>query len=103
MIGISDFAQSELGDVVYTEVPEVGSTVTRGEPFAAVESVKSASDIYSPVSGEVLEVNEVLEENPALVNDDAEGASYFAKIRLTNMAELDDMMDTKAYETHCDA
>ena len=96
VIGISDFAQSELGDVVYTEVPEVGSTVTRGEPFAA-------SDIYSPVSGEVLEVNEVLEENPALVNDDAEGAGYFAKIRLTNMAELDDMMDTKAYETHCDA
>ena len=97
-IGISNHAQEQLGDVVFVEVPEVGRKVTAGEAAAVVESVKAASDVYAPVSGEVTEANGDLAANPALVNEDAEGKAWFFKVRLANPAELDALMDRAAYE-----
>ena len=98
-IGISDYAQEQLGDVVYVEVPEVGSDVAKGDELAVVESVKAASEVYSPVSGEVIEVNGDLEETPTLVNEDPLDGGWFAKIKVTDASELDELMDEAAYKT----
>jgi glycine cleavage system H protein len=97
-IGISDHAQEQLGDVVFVELPEVGKEVAQGDQLAVVESVKAASDIYAPVSGEVVERNEALEGSPALVNEDPEGGAWFFKLKLKERAELDELMDREAYE-----
>lgn len=97
-VGITNHAQEQLGDVVYVEVPEVGRTVTKGEGAAVVESVKAASDVYSPVGGEVTEANGDLDGNPALVNEDAEGAAWFFKIKIADKAELSSLMSREAYD-----
>ena len=99
-IGITDFAQHELGNVVYVDMPEVDDEVTAGEDFGAVESVKAASDLMSPVSGTVVEVNEALEDEPELLNKDAFG-NWIIKVQLSDSSELDALMDAKAYESHC--
>jgi glycine cleavage system H protein len=100
-VGISDFAQSELGDVVYVEVPEVGSELTKGETFGVVESVKAASDVYAPVSGEVLEVNESLADDPSKVNSEPFEGGWMMKVKVSGGAE--DLMDAAAYTAHCEA
>ncbi len=96
-VGISDYAQEQLGDVVYVELPEVGKTVAQAEEAAVVESVKAASEVYAPVSGEVVEVNQALEDDPALVNSAATGAGWFVKLKLSAPAEVDGLMDEAAY------
>lgn len=96
-VGISDYAQEQLGDVVYVELPEVGKALARGEEAAVVESVKAASEVYAPVSGEVVEVNRALEDAPALVNSAPTEAGWFLKLRLSAPAELDGLMDEAAY------
>ena len=97
-IGITNHAQSQLGDIVFVEVPEVGRKAAQGEAVAVVESVKAASDVYSPVAGEVIEVNNGLGATPALVNEDAEGKAWFFKIKVADPAELDALMDRAAYD-----
>jgi len=97
-VGISDYAQSQLGDVVFVELPEIGRTVEQGKEAAVVESVKAASEVFAPVSGEVVEVNADLEAEPAKVNSGAEGDGWFFKIRLSKPAELDALMDPAAYK-----
>ncbi len=97
-VGITDHAQSQLGDIVFVEVPEVGRKAAQGEAVAVVESVKAASDVYSPVAGEVIAANGDLAGNAALVNEDAEGRAWFFKIKIANAAELDALMDRAAYE-----
>ena len=99
-IGITDYAQSALGNVVYVDMPEVDDEVTAGEEFGAVESVKAASDLMSPVSGTVVEVNEALEDQPELVNEDAY-ENWIIKVELSDKAELDALMDAAAYEAFC--
>ena len=99
-IGISDFAQNALGNVVYVDMPEVDDEVEAGEDFGAVESVKAASDLTSPVSGTVVEVNETLEDTPELVNQDA-FANWIIKVEMSDKAELENLMDAKAYEEFC--
>jgi glycine cleavage system H protein len=97
VVGITDFAQSQLGDVVYVELPEVGRRLEQGKPAAVVESVKAASDVFTPVSGEVAEVNDALAADPARVNADPMGAGWFLKMRLADPTELDALMDEEAY------
>lgn len=97
LVGITDYAQKELGNVVYVDLPDVDDEVSAGEEFGAVESVKAASDLNSPVSGIVLEVNEALEDDPGLVNKDAYGA-WIMKVQLSDKAELDNLMDAAAYK-----
>ncbi len=97
VVGISDYAQEKLGDVVYVELPEVGRTVAQAEEAAVVESVKAASEVYAPASGEVVEVNAALEDDPALVNRDAAGDGWFLKLRLSAPEEVDSLMDEAAY------
>lgn len=97
-IGITNHAQEQLGDVVFVEVPETGRTVTAGEAVAVVESVKAASDVFSPLAGEVSEANAALADNPALVNEDPEGGAWFFKLRLADAAAVDDLMDRAAYD-----
>jgi glycine cleavage system H protein len=97
-IGITVHAQDQLGDVVFVEVPEVGRKVAAAEAVAVVESVKAASDVYSPVTGEVIEANADLAASPGLVNEDAEGKAWFFKVRLSNPAELDALMDRAGYD-----
>jgi len=96
-VGITEFAQEQLGDVVFVDFPRVGDTVTKDTEAAVVESVKAASDVYAPVSGEVVEVNTAIADDPALVNQDAEGAAWFFKVRLSDPAETEDLMDADAY------
>jgi len=99
-IGISDYAQNALGNVVYVDMPEVDDEVEAGEEFGAVESVKAASDLISPVSGTVVEVNEALEDEPELVNKDAY-TNWIIKVELSDKSELDNLMDAQAYEAFC--
>jgi glycine cleavage system H protein len=96
-VGITNHAQDKLGDVTYVEVPMVGKPVKQGDSAGVVESVKAASDVYTPVSGTIIEVNTALAEKPELVNEDAEGAAWFFKIKLADPAELDGLMDRDAY------
>jgi glycine cleavage system H protein len=102
-VGITDFAQAQLGDVVFVEVPEAGRQVAKGGEAAVVESVKAASDVYAPVSGEVVEGNQALVDAPDLVNTDAEGEGWFFRLRLSNPSELDGLMDADAYKAFCDS
>lgn len=102
-IGITDYAQGQLGDVVFVEVPDVGRAFAKGDDAAVVESVKAASDIYAPVSGTVTEGNGQLEEDPALVNSDAEGEGWFFRMTLSNPAELEGLMDADAYRAFTDS
>ena len=97
-VGITDHAQHELTDIVFVELPAVGRTVKAGETCAVVESVKTASDIYSPVSGEIIEVNQPVADNPALVNTDPHGAGWFYKIKLSNAAELGALLSPEDYK-----
>ena len=99
-IGITDYAQTQLGDVVFVELPKVGRTLKKAEAAAVVESVKAASDVYAPISGEVLEVNNAVADEPALVNSDAAGKAWFFKVRIANKSELDGLMDEAAYKAH---
>lgn len=99
-VGITDYAQEQLGDIVFVELPEEGKTFDKGDDAAVVESVKAASDVYSPVSGEVVEANGALEEDPSLVNSDAEEDGWFFKLRLTDTSELDSLMDEAAYNKY---
>nr|CAA6804431.1 MAG: Glycine cleavage system H protein [uncultured Thiotrichaceae bacterium] len=97
-VGISDHAQDLLGDIVFVDLPEVGDEVTAKGEFSLVESVKAASDIYAPVSGEIIEVNEALEDEPELVNSEPYEGGWIAKIKLSAPAELDELMDADAYD-----
>ena len=99
-IGITDYAQHALGNVVYVDLPEVDDDIEAGEEFGAVESVKAASDIIAPVSGTIVEVNEALDDSPELLNQDAFG-NWIVKVRLSDKAELDNLMDAKTYEEFC--
>ena len=98
IVGITDYAQTQLGDVVFVELPKVGKSLAKGAEAAVVESVKAASEIYAPVSGEVVEVNGAIEETPATVNQDSAGEGWFLKIKLKDAAELDSLMDEAAYQ-----
>ena len=97
-VGITDYAQGQLGDIVFVDVPEEGKDVAKGDEAAVVESVKAASDVYSPVSGTVIEGNSELADNPALVNEDADGEGWFFKLTLSDLSELEDLMDEAKYE-----
>ncbi|SDE21509.1 MULTISPECIES: glycine cleavage system protein GcvH [Kordiimonas] len=96
-VGITDYAQNALGDVVFVELPEVGAAYEKGDEVAVVESVKAASEVYAPLAGEIVEVNEALEGEPGLVNSAALDAGWFFKIKIADAGELDDMMDETAY------
>ena len=98
-VGITEYAQSQLGDVVYVELPEIGRKVAKSGEAAVVESVKAASEVYAPVSGEVLEVNGALEGAPATVNEDAQGKGWFLKLKLDDLSELDDLMTEDQYKS----
>ena len=102
-VGITDFAQEQLGDVVFVEMPAVGTELSAGDEAGVVESVKAASEIYSPVTGEVTEVNAELEDNPGTVNSDPMSDGWFFKIKLSDPGELDDLMDAAAYKAFCEA
>lgn len=97
IVGISSHAQEQLGDIVFAEVPETGTRLSKGQEAAVVESVKAASDVYSPVSGEVVEGNSKVADDPSIVNSDPEGEGWFFKIKLDNPGELDGLMDESAY------
>ena len=99
VVGISTHAAEQLGDVVFVELPEVGKTFSKGDDMAVVESVKAASDVYAPISGEIAEVNQAIVDEPAKVNEDAAGAAWFVKIKASDTSELDAMMDEAAYKT----
>jgi glycine cleavage system H protein len=100
VIGISDYAQQQLGDVVFVDLPEIGRTVEAGGEVAVVESVKAASEVYAPVAGEVVAVNEALAEDPALVNREPMGGGWFVKLRITDASALDGLMDEAAYRSY---
>lgn len=100
IVGITDFAQSELGDIVYVELPKAGDTVAANEVFGTVEAVKAVSELFSPLSGEVVEVNERLDQEPNLVNSDPYGDGWMLKIRLTNPEEMDSLMSAEDYMAH---
>ncbi len=101
-IGITDYAQKALGNIVYVDMPEQGDDIAAGEEFGAVESVKAASDLYAPVSGAVLNINEALIDNPRLINENAM-ENWIIKVEMTDLSQLDDLMDEEAYKAHCEA
>mmetsp|Transcript_32378 Transcript_32378/g.54192 ORF Transcript_32378/g.54192 Transcript_32378/m.54192 type:complete len:161 (-) Transcript_32378:118-600(-) len=100
--GITDFAQAALGDIVFVDLPEVGDEFEKGDSFGSVESVKAASDVYAPVSGTVVEVNEALVDEPGLVNESAEDSAWFVKIEISDDSELGSLMEEAAYKEHCE-
>lgn len=100
VVGLSDHAQNQLGDVVYLELPRVGASVKQNDPFGGIESVKTYSDLYSPVSGEVAEVNEGLEDHPEWVNQDPYGQGWMLKVRTSDPAEMDGLMTAEEYESY---
>ncbi len=102
-VGITDFAQAQLGDVVFVELPAVGTQVQKGKEAAVVESVKAASDVYAPVSGEVTEANSAVEADPSLVNSAPQGDGWFFKLTLSDTSELEGLMDQGAYQAFCDS
>ncbi|HOF07121.1 MAG: Glycine cleavage system H protein [Bacteroidetes bacterium ADurb.Bin035] len=97
-IGISDFAQSELGDIVYVDVPTVGENLSKGDVFGTIEAVKTVSDVYLPISGEVIEFNEALATNPELINKDPYGEGWIVKVKMTNPAEIDNLLSADDYK-----
>lgn len=102
-VGITDYAQEMLGDVVFVELPEVGAEISAGDEVGVVESVKAASDIFSPVSGEVIAINEALEESPELVNSDPYNDGWFFKVRIKDKSELQSLLDAEGYEEVCES
>lgn len=102
-VGITTYAAEQLGDVVFVELPEIGKTVAKGDEFAVVESVKAASEVYAPVSGEITDTNAVLNDAPETVNASAEGDGWFVRIKLSDASELEGLMDADAYKAHVDA
>ncbi|WP_068080896.1 glycine cleavage system protein GcvH [Polycladidibacter stylochi] len=102
-VGITDYAQAQLGDVVFVELPETGKTLAKGDEAAVVESVKAASEVYAPLDGEIVEGNEVLVDEPAKVNDEPEGDAWFFKLKLNNKAQLDDLMNADDYKAFVDS
>ena len=98
-VGITNFAQEQLGDLVYIELPKVGHEYSRGDNISVIESVKSASDLVAPVSGEIVEVNDKLEDDPELVSEDSMGEGWFIKVKLSKRSELDELMDYESYQT----
>lgn len=103
VVGITDYAQDQLGDIVFVELPEVGKSFEQGDEAAVIESVKAASELYAPVGGEVTEVNEGLADAPGLVNEDPMGEGWFFKIKIADPAELDDLKEEAAYKEYVDA
>ena len=99
-VGITEHAQEQLGDVVFVDLPSVGTAVSKGGDAAVVESVKAASDVYAPLDGEIVEVNSALEDEPGLVNSDAQGKGWFMKIKIADAGQLADLMDAEAYQAH---
>jgi glycine cleavage system H protein len=99
-MGVTAYAADQLGDVVFVELPDVGKTVAQGDAFAVVESVKAASDIFAPISGEVIAVNTALTDTPEMVNEAPEGSGWFVKLKLSDPAQLEALMDRAAYETY---
>lgn len=99
-VGITDYAQKALGDVVFVELPEVSATFSAGDEVAVVESVKAASEVYAPLDGEIIEVNQALEGDPSLVNSAPTGDGWFFKMKLANVDDLDGLMDEEAYDAH---
>lgn len=99
-VGISDFAQDQLGDIVYIELPDKGKKLKKGDALCTIESVKAANDIYSPVAGEVIEINGDLDANPELINEDAEGKGWIVEIKLSDTSELDDLMTEEEYRKY---
>ncbi|NLK08533.1 MAG: glycine cleavage system protein GcvH [Firmicutes bacterium] len=103
MVGVTEFAQDEMGDIVFVELPVVGSEYKKGESMAVIESVKAVSDIYAPISGTVVEVNESLNDQPELINEDCYGEGWMFKIASSNAEELETLMNAAEYEAHTDA
>ncbi|HEU4820115.1 MAG TPA: glycine cleavage system protein GcvH [Qipengyuania sp.] len=101
-VGITDYAQGQLGDIVFVELPQPGTQVAKGKDAAVVESVKAASDVYAPITGEVTEANGALEDDPALVNSSAEHEGWFFKLTIADTSELEGLMDAAAYKSFCD-
>ncbi|MBO8165901.1 MAG: glycine cleavage system protein GcvH [Thermotogae bacterium] len=101
-VGISNYAQEHLGDIVYVELPEVGKEISKGETICSVESVKAASDVYAPLSGKILEVNEELDAAPETINSDAEKSGWIFKMEFSDPAELDGLMDEEEYKKFCE-
>ncbi|MEG9269147.1 MULTISPECIES: glycine cleavage system protein GcvH [Qipengyuania] len=101
-VGITDYAQGQLGDIVFVELPDVGSVIEKGKDAAVVESVKAASDVYAPISGEIMETNDALEDDPALVNTAPEEDGWFFKMTIGDKSEFDGLMDLAAYKSFCD-
>ena len=102
-VGITDYAQGQLGDIVFIELPQVGSQLAKGKDAAVVESVKAASDVYAPITGEVTEANASLEDDPALVNSSPEDEGWFFKLTIADKSDLDGLMDAAAYKSFCDS
>jgi glycine cleavage system H protein len=102
-VGITDYAQDSLSDIVYVELPDVGDKFEAGETFGVVESVKAASDLFMPIAGEVVEVNEELADTPETINEDPYGGAWMVKIRLADPDALDELLSPEAYQEHCDA
>jgi glycine cleavage system H protein len=100
VIGISDYAQDQLSDVVYVELPEVGDVFDKGDVLAVVESVKAASDVYMPVTGEILDINDRLEDSPELINQDPYGEAWLVRVTIAEPAELEDLLDADAYKSY---
>lgn len=98
VVGITVHAQDALGDVVFVDLPEVGTTLSQGDAAGVVESVKAAADVYMPIDGEIVEVNEALRDDPSLANTDPAGAGWFFKVKLSNPSQLDELLDSTAYE-----
>ena len=99
-VGISDHAQEQLGEIVFVDLPEIGKTLSKNDDMVVVESVKAASDVYAPVSGEVVEINDTLADEPAQVNDSPEDKGWFCKLRISDTNELRDLMDADAYQSY---
>ena len=101
-VGVSDYAQDALSDIVYLELPDVGDTFEEGEAFGVVESVKAAADLYMPLSGEIIEVNEALLDEPEAVNEDPYGKAWMVRVKMSDKSELDNLMDADAYRAYCE-
>lgn len=101
-VGVSDYAQDSLSDIVYLELPDVGETFDEGDSFGVIESVKAAADLYMPISGEIVAVNEELMDEPEVVNSDPYGGAWMVRVRMSDKSELDDLMDADAYRDYCE-
>lgn len=102
LVGVTDYAQGELGDVVFVELPEAGASFNRMDVFGTIEAVKAVSDLFCPVAGDVVEANAALDDDPGLVNSDPYGAGWMIRLRVADASDLDDLMDAEAYRTHVD-